>query len=146
METLFGLSYVGIFTLCLLAATLLPFSSEAIVVLAVANGYDRSSVFLVALAGNYLGSVVNYIMGSKGIDYLEQKLSNSDRKKVERAQKIFAKWGLPSLLLAWVPIIGDPLTLVAGAAKVRFSLFSLLVVIGKALRYVAIIWIAGLIN
>ena len=133
--------YLGLFAACFLAATLIPFSSEAVVLLFLATGYASLPVFLVALVGNYLGAVVNYVLGKKGMEYLAKRMSSKEQHRLEKAQSQYGKWGVPVLFFSWVPIIGDPLTFAAGLLEVRFALFSFWVILGKAFRYIAIIWL-----
>jgi membrane protein YqaA with SNARE-associated domain len=136
-----ALGLLGIFLGCFLAATLIPFSSEALVAYAISQDQNLFLVFAIALAGNYLGSVVNYSLGFKGVGFIEERFKK-EKKQIDRAQQIFHKWGTPSLLLSSLPIIGDPLTFVAGLAQIPFKTFSFWVLIGKGLRYAVVIWLA----
>jgi len=140
MEILAGYGYLGLFLSSFLAATILPFSSE--VVLGVLLSYDISpyGTIFTATTGNVLGSVVNYGLGVWGSGRLLNKLFGISRVEIEKAETRFKKYGIFSLLFAWVPIIGDPLTVVAGMLKLNFFLFVLLVGIGKFLRYVFVAW------
>lgn len=140
MEILAEYGYLGLFFSSFLAATILPFSSE--VVLGVLLNHDFSpllSIF-VATAGNVLGSAVNYGLGVMGSQVLLNKLLGISIQDIEKAETRFKKYGIFSLLFAWVPIIGDPLTVAAGILRVNFTLFLFLVTIGKCLRYVFISW------
>lgn len=141
VEQLGSYGYLGLFIACFVAATLIPFSSEAVVALVIGAGYFPPAVFLVALAGNYAGSLVNYFIGKKGTDYVASRLGSKEHRRLEKAQALYGKWGAPVLLFSWVPIIGDPLTLAAGVLDIKFLPFSLWVLIGKGLRYAAIIWL-----
>ncbi len=140
MEILAEYGYLGLFFASFLAATILPLSSE--VVLGVLLGHDFSpyvSIF-VATTGNVLGSVVNYGLGLWGSGILLNKFLGLSTLEIRKAENRFKKYGVFSLLFAWVPIIGDPLTVAAGILKVNFLFFVFLVSIGKFLRYVFVSW------
>lgn len=123
------------------AATILPFSSE--VMLAAALASDRFDTWLlvtVAAFGNTMGAVVNWGMGRYLLHWSDRKWFPFSQRQLENASERFNRFGIWSLLFAWIPIIGDPLTFAAGILKVRFLLFLPLVALGKTLRYVAIGW------
>jgi membrane protein YqaA with SNARE-associated domain len=132
-------AYASLFLISFLAATLLPLSSEAALAGLIASGTASPVVlFLIALTGNTLGSVVNYWLG-RGIEHFrDRRWFPVKPAHYAAAQERFARYGLWSLLFAWLPVIGDPLTVVAGALRVRFLTFLALVAIGKAMRYVTI--------
>jgi len=140
MEILAEFGYLGLFFASFLAATILPLSSE--VVLGVLLGHDFSPLLtiFVATTGNVLGSVVNYGLGLWGSQILLNKFLGLSAQQIGKAETRFKKYGVFSLLFAWVPIIGDPLTVAAGILKVNFLLFVFLVTIGKFLRYVFVSW------
>ena len=92
--------------------------------------------------GNTLGSMVNYWLGLKGESYLERK-GHLSIEKMEKARVLFAKYGGWTLLLSWVPLIGDPLTFVAGVLRYNFKYFTFIVFVAKGLRYAAIIFLAS---
>jgi len=120
-------AYFGLFAAAFLAATLLPAQSEALVVGLLLSDYAPWLVVLVASVGNVLGSVVNWLLG-RGIEQFRGRpwfpASPATLARAERWYRRFGKW---SLLLAWMPIIGDPLTLVAGVLREPFPVFLLLV-------------------
>jgi len=127
-----------------LSATLLPGGSEALVVAQSCLGQPLFALWLVASISNTLGSLVNWAMGRYLLRFEERRwfpVSPAQRLKGERW---FARWGMGSLVFAWLPIIGDPLTLVAGVLRVHWLPFLLLVALGKALRYALVIGVAGL--
>lgn len=132
----------GLFLSGFLSATLLPGSSEALLLLRLSEGSDPMSLLLSATVGNLLGSVLTYGMGRGGSALLHSRrwLRISERD-LARAERWFARWGTPTLLLAWLPIIGDPLCLLAGLLRVHLHWFVLLVGLGKAARYAALIWL-----
>ncbi|GGW97241.1 YqaA family protein [Alteromonas halophila] len=132
---LMSLGLSGMFVSAFLAATLLPLGSEAMLIALQQHGYWWPALLIVATAGNVAGSCVNYIIGYKaGRPGLKRVLKVSDHQ-FARAETRFAKYGVGSLCLAWVPVIGDPLTMLAGVIRVRLVLFLTLVTLGKAARY-----------
>ena len=133
----------GLFASAFLAATILPFSSEAVLVaLTVTDGADVLLLWAVASAGNVLGSVVNWLLGRFCLHWRDRRWFPVKPPELDRAQRWFARYGQWSLLFAWVPIVGDPLTVAAGLMRVRLAWFLLLVTIGKAGRYAAVILLA----
>ncbi|WP_025897453.1 YqaA family protein [Sneathiella glossodoripedis] len=126
----------GLFISGLLSATLLPGSSEALLITLVAKGQEPIGLLLVvATTGNLLGSLINWIIGKYLMRFQDRKWFPVNQKQMIKAERWFNRYGLYSLLLAWLPIIGDPLTLVAGALNVRLPVFLILVLIGKLARY-----------
>ena len=124
------------------AATLLPAQSEAVFVgLLAARSVDPLALFVVASLANTAGSIVNWWLGlliaRHGVERLPRRI-RPDPAQFARAQSLFARFGWPSLLLAWLPIVGDPLTFVAGTLRFPFLPFALLVLVGKAARYAAL--------
>lgn len=131
--------YLGLFVTSLAAATLLPVSSEAVLgVLAAAQGYDLWLLIAVATTGNTLGAVVNWLLGRYCLQWQDRRWFPVSPNALRRAAARFNHYGLWSLLFAWLPIIGDPLTFVAGTLGVRFRIFLVLVAAGKAARYIAV--------
>ncbi|MDB4846346.1 DedA family protein [Candidatus Pelagibacter sp.] len=139
---MFEVIYLSLFTISFLAATILPFSSELTLAgLIATSNYDNLSLLIVASFGNILGSVVNWVLGFYSRNLTIKKWFLIENKKIENASKWFIKFGKFSLLFAWVPVIGDPLTLVAGLFRVKFTEFLILVTIGKVSRYIAIFYL-----
>lgn len=130
------MAYGLLFLSAFLSATLLPGSSEAVLVgfLATKQGLP-ALLILFATVGNVAGAVVNWGLGRFFEHYRDRSWFPIKAAALERAQDWFARWGLWLLLLSWVPVIGDPLTLVAGILRVPFGRFLVLVSIGKVLRY-----------
>lgn len=135
--------YSSLFLSAFSAATLLPGSSEALL-----TGYlatDKGSAVLllaVATIGNVAGSAVNWGLGRFFIHYRERKWFPVSERNYDRAVRWYERFGVWSLLFAWLPIIGDPLTVIAGALRTRFVLFLLLVSIGKFGRYLLVVAVA----
>ena len=125
----------ALFVLSFLAATVLPLGSEWLLVALIFNLSDPETVVAVATVGNFLGACTTYGIGFWGASFLLQRLLRIDAVQIERATTLFHRYGSWTLLLSWVPIIGDPLCLVAGSLRFNFFLFSFLVFIGKLGRY-----------
>lgn len=118
--------------------------SEVLLVTFLSQGKPALLLWVIATLGNTLGSVINYGLGYWANNYISQKYSNDP--SWQKAQNFYNRYGLWSLLFAWLPIIGDPITLIAGLARTHFKLFVLLVFIGKGTRYAVLILITqGLI-
>ena len=133
-------AYVGLFASGFLAATLLPLSSEAVLVgLVAAGGYDVGLLWFAASLGNSLGAAVNWALGRYCLRWRERRWFPVSGPALERAGAWFRRWGSWSLLMAWLPVVGDPLTFAAGIMRVNFWLFLILVAVGKGARYIAVI-------
>lgn len=139
MEWLLDYGVIGLFLAAFLAATVLPLSSEFMLGLLVANGADPIWVVTVATVGNVLGSLTCYALGwwaSQPV--LQRWLKLSDQELIQ-ARDRFNRYGSASLLLAWVPVIGDPLTVIAGGMRTPLWLFMALVTVGKLGRYMVVV-------
>jgi len=140
------ISYLKLFIISFLAATILPLSSEIILTtLLLTNLFEKNLLLIIASSGNILGSVLNWYLGKKITIFQDRKWFPVSPEQLNKSQKYFQKYGLWSLLLAWVPVIGDPLTLLAGVLKVRFSIFFILVSISKISRYIFIIYLVSFV-
>ena len=135
-----------LFIISLLAATILPLSSEIVLTtMLLTNLFEKNILLIVASFGNILGSIFNWYLGKKITIFQDRKWFPVSPEQLNKSQKYFQKYGLWSLLLAWVPVIGDPLTLLAGVLKVRFSIFFILVSISKISRYVFILYLVSFV-
>lgn len=128
--------YFALFLSSFGAATLLPVASEALLAYDITAGYNLYALLIVATIGNTLGSCVNYFLGKKGLDYLERK-KYVKITSFKKAEKMFDRYGALVLLLSWVPVIGDPITFVAGILHYDFKRFLVLVLFAKGIRYIA---------
>jgi membrane protein YqaA with SNARE-associated domain len=134
--------YLSLFIISFLAATILPLSSELTLAgLMATSNYDNLLLLIFASLGNVLGSVVNWILGFYSRNLVTKKWFPFKDQQIEKSSSWFNKFGKWSLLFAWVPIIGDPLTLVAGLLRVKFIEFIILVTIGKVSRYMVIFYL-----
>jgi len=140
-------SYFQLSFISFLAATILPFSSEVVLTtMYLSNSFEPYFLLIFASIGNIMGSITNWYLGKKITLFQNRKWFPVLPDQLERSRKYFQKYGLWSLLLAWVPIIGDPLTLLAGVLKVRFGIFFVLVSISKISRYVFILYLASFVG
>lgn len=133
------MSYWILFISAFGAATLLPFYSEVTLVILLEQGYPPFWLGLTATLGNTLGAVVNWLLGRYLIHFDNRRWFPFKKEKLHRSQAWFQRYGAWSLLLAWLPIVGDTLTFIAGLMQVRIHTFILLVATGKAARYAVII-------
>ncbi len=138
MEYFTEFGYIGLFLSSFLAATILPLSSEIVLGALLMNGFSPVVLVSVATLGNVLGSLVNYAAGFFGSLFLFEKVFRLTEAEFAKAQKRFSRYGVFSLLLAWVPVIGDPLTLIAGVLKINIVVFLILVTAGKLARYLVL--------
>ena len=135
-----------LFIISLLAATILPLSSEIVLTtMLLTNLFEKNILLVIASSGNILGSIFNWYLGKKITIFQDRKWFPVSQEQLNKSQKYFQKYGLWSLLLAWVPVIGDPLTLLAGVLKVRFSIFFILVSVSKISRYIFIIYLVSFV-
>ena len=132
-------AYIGLFASAFLAATILPFYSELLLVGLLKAGHEPWALWAAASAGNTLGAVVNWFLGAFLMRFSDRRWFPARQKDVDRAQHWFQRWGVWSLLLAWLPIGGDALTVIGGMMRVKLPLFILLVGIGKASRYAVVV-------
>ena len=136
--------YLSLFFISFLAATVLPFSSELTLAgLISTSNYDNLLLLVVASFGNVLGSVFNWSLGFYSRNLSTKKWFPFKETQIESSSKWFSKFGKWSLLFAWLPIVGDPLTFVAGLLRVRFLDFIILVAIGKVSRYLVVFYLIG---
>jgi membrane protein YqaA with SNARE-associated domain len=136
------MAYITLFVISFLSATLLPLGSEALFLYDISQEYSVPLLWSVATFGNTLGSMFNYWVGLKGEAYLVHN-GHLSFKKMDKSRRVFDTYGGWTLLLSWVPIMGDPLTLVAGMLRYKFKYFILIVFVAKGLRYAALIFLAS---
>lgn len=138
----FTMVYISLFITSFIAATLLPAASEALLGTLVTQGYALLLLWFCATLGNTLGSCVNWWLGKESLRFKDKKWFPVSENKLNKAQAQFQKYGIVTLLFTWLPIVGDPLTLMAGVMRIRFDLFVLLVALGKGVRYALVILLA----
>lgn len=133
-------THISLFAVAFMAATIIPGSSELALAASIAAdpGYTLT-LFMSALAGNVLGSVLNWALGRWAVGLVGRKGFPVTSQQLIQASTLFNRYGYWLLLFSWVPFIGDPLTVVAGSLRVNFWLFFILVTVGKAARYLMVI-------
>lgn len=131
--------YAGLFLTAFVAATILPMQSEAALVgLLLLDAQPVWLLVAVASIGNVLGSIVNWLLGRFIEHYRDRRWFPVKPAALDRAQAWYRRYGKWSLLLSWMPIIGDPLTVAAGILRESFPVFLLLVAVAKVGRYLVL--------
>ncbi len=132
-----GVVYLTLFAVAFASATILPLQSEAVLTALLLTG-DRSWPLLIAVAslGNTLGAVVNWFLGVNINRFRNHRWFPASSHRLAQAEGLYQRYGRWTLLLAWIPVIGDALTVVAGVMKENLWLFLVLVGLGKTARYV----------
>lgn len=131
--------YLLMFATAFGAATLLPFYSEILLIAQLNAGLSPKWLWLAATAGNTLGAGVNWWMGMKLSQYSDRRWFPARKSDLLRAQNWFKRYGKWTLLMSWMPIGGDALTVVGGIMRIPAAPFFILVGIGKGLRYALVI-------
>lgn len=130
------IAYLGLFLSALIAATILPMQSEAVLVgLLAGTNHSAILLLLVATFGNVLGSVINWYLGRFALRFKDRGWFPSSQAQLSRAQQWYRRYGRWSLLASWLPVVGDPLTVVAGLMREPLVPFLLLVTLAKGTRY-----------
>lgn len=133
----------GLFAVAFLAATIFPAQSEILLAgMVVAERHPVWALVAVASAGNIAGSMVNWVLGRFIARFEGRRWFPVSREQVARAERWYRRWGKWSLLLSWAPVIGDPLTVVAGVLREPLPAFVVLVTLAKLGRYVAVALLA----
>lgn len=131
-----------LFASAFLAATIIPAQSEIVLAtMHIKNDHSAWVLVTIASAGNIMGSLVNLFLGYYLIKFQDKKWFPVNKKSLARATNFYQKYGVWSLLFSWVPIIGDPLTVVSGVFRTPIYVFLILVSIAKTLRYISIVLI-----
>ncbi len=130
--------YLSLFLTAFISATLLPMGSEALLVYDLTLGYPAWMLWFAAALGNTLGAILNYWLGLKGEGFLEKR-GYLSKEKMQHAHQRFEKWGGWVLLLSWMPLIGDPLTFIAGVLRYDLLKFVFIVAVAKGVRYAVLV-------
>jgi membrane protein YqaA with SNARE-associated domain len=129
----------GLFLSAFIAATILPTQSEAVLsALLISGNHATLGLIATASVGNILGSMVNYVIGRFAARHADARWFPASRESLAKAESWYHRWGRWSLLLSWVPIIGDPLTVAAGVLREPIWSFIVLVTIAKVGRYLVL--------
>lgn len=134
----FSLGYLGLFLAAFLSATIIPFTSEGILLLLLSQNYDPWLCLTLATIGNSLGGLTNYAIGSFGNPLWLKRFGVSEIKLLSFEKRV-QKHGYWLAFFSWVPFIGDPLTIALGFFRVPFWRVCFLLVLGKFLRYLVLI-------
>ncbi|NYI28438.1 YqaA family protein [Sulfitobacter geojensis] len=130
------IAYAGLFASALVAATLLPMQSEAVLVALIVQGdHPVALLLIVATVGNVLGSVINWALGRFLLRFKHKRWFPASDRQLAQAQGWYQRYGRWSLLGSWLPVIGDPITVVAGIMREPLLSFVFLVTLAKGLRY-----------
>lgn len=135
MEALLGLGYAGLFIGCFLAATVIPFSAEILLIGALLAGCSPLETFLVATTGNSLGSLTSYALGYMGKWEWIEKYGKVKRETLEKQKSKIDKYGPLLAFLCWLPFIGDVFAIGLGFYRLNFYKCFLFIVLGKAARF-----------
>ena len=131
--------YLSLFIFCLSLGTFFPFASETYLsTLFLSEKYNNFILLIFASLGNILGSLISWIFGYFINYFMNKSWFPVNKYLLQKATSIFKKYGKWSLLLSWVPFIGDPITFAAGILRYSFLPFLVLVSIGKVGRYLVI--------
>ena len=134
------IAYSGLFLSALVAATVLPAQSEAVLAALVLAGEQPIwALVLVASVGNVSGSVINWLLGRGLTSFRDKPWFPASATSLARAEAHYKRYGRWSLLISWVPIIGDPITVVAGVLRESIWVFLALVTVAKVGRYVLLV-------
>lgn len=133
--------YPALFMISFLASTLLPLGSEWLLVMMLTQGYQAVPSVGMATLGNTLGACTTWLVGRYGGGWLLERLFRISDTERQRAEAWYRRYGAVSLLLSWLPVVGDPLCLVGGLLRINPLLFLLLVATGKLARYAAVAWL-----
>lgn len=138
--------YLSLFISAFAAATILPAQSEALLAYQVSISPDAVvQLIAVATLGNVLGATFNWCLGRLTENLRAKKWFPVNEKQLQKAERFYGRYGRYSLLLSWVPIIGDPITIVAGILREPLLSFVLLVTIAKCARYVFVVGLAAFV-
>lgn len=138
------LGLFGLFIGCMLAATVVPFSSDALLAGAMLAGYDRWLIILIASLGNTAGGMISYTMGWLCKWEWLEKYFRVKREKIMSVHERVAKYGVWAALVSWLPIVGDAIAIALGLLRAKPGWTLLLMFVGKTLRYIVSANLLGL--
>ena len=132
------LTYSGLFVSSFLAATLLPFSSEAVLVALLLAGHNPAPCVAAATLGNALGGMSSYGIGYVGNLVWIERYLRLEAEPIQRLHKHIVRFGSLLAFFSWLPVVGDLIAVALGFFKVRPTGVAIYMVAGKALRYLLI--------
>jgi membrane protein YqaA with SNARE-associated domain len=145
MNGLFDYSLWGLFLASFLAATVVPFSSEALLSYLIINGTDAYTAVIVATAGNWLGGMSSFAIGYAGKWEWIEKYLHVKKQSIEKWHNRLYKRGAVFAFLSWMPGVGDIFAVGLGLLKTNIPVTALAMLAGKFSRYVIWGWITGLV-
>ncbi len=145
IDGLFDYSLWGLFLASFLAATIVPFSSEALLTFLIINGTDAYAAVLVASAGNWLGGMSSYAIGYMGKWKWIERYLRIKRESIEKWHNRLYKRGAIFAFLSWVPAVGDIFAVGLGVLRSNILITAIAMLAGKFLRYVVWGWLTGLV-
>ncbi len=145
MEFLFEYGLWGLFLASFLAATVVPFSSEAMLSFLIANGTDVTSAVLVASLGNWLGGMSSFAIGYLGKWEWIEKYLRIKRETIEKWHNKLYRRGAIFAFLSWVPVVGDVFAVTLGVLRANIWITATAMLAGKFLRYAVWAWLSGLV-
>lgn len=141
MEFFYDYGIWGLFAASFLAATIIPFSSDALLLLMVAGGFDPTSCILVATLGNWLGGMSSYYLGYLGKWSWIEKYLRIKRSRIERWHNALYKRGAIFAFFSWLPFVGDVFAVGLGILRINYITVGIAMLFGKLLRYVLWAWL-----
>ena len=135
MENLAEWGYIGLFIASFLAATIIPFSSELVLSILIANNYDLTTSLIVASLGNWMGGLSSYLIGRLGSWDTIEKYLRVKRDKILLWKKKIDSWGGLLAFLCWLPVVGDPIAIALGFFRTNVLTVAIFMLVGKFVRY-----------
>ena len=135
------LGFIGLFLATFLAATVLPFSSEFVLIALISVGYDPFLCVITATIGNTLGGMSSYILGRIGDYNRISKWLRMDQSGINKWKPKIDRYGHWTALLCWLPIIGDPIAVALGVFRTKWIPVLILMTVGKGIRYFLVVFI-----
>tara|TARA_Y100000310_G_scaffold341787_1_gene442106 strand:- start:8722 stop:9177 length:456 start_codon:yes stop_codon:yes gene_type:complete len=133
----------GLFITAFISYSIFPIPPIEVFIVLALNFFNPYTVFFTALLGATFGSILNYFIGIKGI----RRFINKSSKKEKKAERLFDKWGPISIVLfGWLPIIGNPLIIIAGTLKMNFWKLLVYSILGKIWYLILVIWFGSFLN
>ena len=135
MENLAEWGYIGLFIASFLAATIIPFSSELVLSILIANNFDLTTSLIVASIGNWMGGLSSYLIGRLGRWETIEKYLRVKRDKILLWKKKIDSWGGLLAFLCWLPVVGDPIAIALGFFRTNILTVAIFMLVGKFVRY-----------
>lgn len=140
-ETLLGLGYVGLFIACFISATIIPFSSDIILITLVIAGWDYRICLLTATVANWAGGMTNYYLGRKGKAQWIEKYSNIKPERIEKMRNWLQGKGAYMAFFSWIPLLGNVMIISLGYMRANVWIVNIALFAGKCFRYIVIIFL-----